>query len=35
MRLDGEMENLFKVRMVDMRKDPEEVFVDVFCSVRE
>jgi hypothetical protein len=29
------MEDLCKVRVVDVRKDPEELFVDVFCGRRE
>jgi hypothetical protein len=34
-RLDGQVEDLLEMRVVNVRKDPEEVFVDVFRGVRE
>lgn len=34
-RLDGQVEYLLKVRVVQVRKDPEKVFVYVLGGVRE
>lgn len=34
-RLDGEMDHLLKVRVVEVRKDTKEMLVDVFRGVRE
>lgn len=33
--LQGQMQDLCKVRVVDVREDSEELFVDVFCGRRE
>ena len=35
MRLDGQMEDLLEMRVVEVGKDSEEVFVDMFGGVCE